>query len=67
LPVLDRKWDRVDQNFESRYKTAIKNKNICRKMLNDGFTLKEISTKMRLSFVTVYNYSTRILNEEKDI
>ena len=56
LPIMNRKWDRVDCSLISRYKSAEKKrKNVC-ELYQKGFSMKEISNELSIPYGTVYSY-----------
>lgn len=54
LPVLTRKWDRVDFNKFSKTQRGVKNMNECRELFNKGLSVKEVIEITKLSKAQVY-------------
>lgn len=69
LPILNRKWDRVDLNKLSKKELTNLNKDNCFRLFNDKLTIKEVIFKTNLSKSQVYlqfkNYKMAI--KEKDL
>lgn len=55
LPVLNRKWDHIDENYVTFYQRAEKRKKNIFSLYKKGFSYKEISRKLELKYITVYN------------
>jgi DNA-binding NarL/FixJ family response regulator len=53
LPVLERKWSKVDENFVGRQEQAIENRKNVISLNLKGLTNKQISDNLRLSKSTV--------------
>lgn len=49
LPVLQRKWDRIDLNYESRNEKTIKDKEKLIKLVNKGLCNKVVAEKLQVS------------------
>lgn len=52
---LNRKWDKIDLNYTSRYIKGKNNREQIKDLYNQEYTITEISKKMNLSYSTVYS------------
>jgi hypothetical protein len=60
LPVMKRKWNRVNLDYKSKYETARESEKMVRFFDNSGMTNKEISEKTGLSLTGIYQIKCRI-------
>jgi len=54
IPLMKRKWNKIDTNFISKYDTADKIRNIVIDLHNHGFDTNEIADKLSYSYGGVY-------------
>lgn len=62
LPVLQRKWNRIDENKLSRYEISSKNASIIVPLFSQGLTGTEICEKTGITLSTIYSIKKRIIN-----
>lgn len=60
LPIMNRKWDKIDTNIVSKYITAEKRRCEIKKMLNAGMYPAQISRKLGLKLTTTYGLIRQI-------
>ena len=62
IPYMKRKWDVINDDFESRYETKKKNKNELIQIINNNknVKVKDIAKSMNLSEETIYNYKRQL-------
>lgn len=60
IPVLKRKWNKIDENFVSRYTSSKILKEKIIKMLNDNVRNKDISNELKISESYVSNIKKQI-------
>jgi DNA invertase Pin-like site-specific DNA recombinase len=56
LPVLERKWAKVNGDLLSRGEKAVQNKLLVRRLASDGLSYTEICRSTGLSRATVWKY-----------
>lgn len=61
LPILERKWDKIDVNKENKTEIAEKNKNIVKTLSLKNLTINEMVKETGLKYTTIYG----ILNRNK--
>ena len=59
LPIMDRKWSKIDLNRESRMVIAQRRRSEVRTLYSQGLTLLEISTHLDLKYTTVWQLLNR--------
>ncbi len=59
LPILNRKWGKIDENFVSRYTTSRENLKNVKVLLENGYKNKEICEELGLKPSTVSNMIKR--------
>jgi hypothetical protein len=59
LPVLQRKWSNIDENFISRQITARENRETISKLLNSEMSIKQIADTMNLTYGSIYQQIKR--------
>jgi len=60
LPIMNRKWDKIDTNIVSKYITSEKRRCEIKKMLNAGMYPAQISRKLGLKLTTTYGLIRQI-------
>ena len=56
INAIPKKWNKINENFVSRYQIAKINKKEAKKLRKRGHTYAEISKKLKVSISTVYHY-----------
>jgi hypothetical protein len=59
LPVLTRKWDKIDMNAISRYKVSEERRKIAREMVSQNYSNTAISKKLGVSPSSIYKMRKR--------
>lgn len=54
LPILNRKWDKIDENFKSKQVNAREWHKKALELFNKGFSILEISIELDKKYTTVY-------------
>jgi hypothetical protein len=63
LPILSRKWEKIDMSFISRQEQAIINRNNVLKLKNEGKSINEISEILNLKYNCIYQILSRNKNK----
>lgn len=63
--VLDRKWDKIDDSFVSRYLTSATRREKIIKMLNEGVRNKDIAKELNVSESCVSQIKTRYVKRDR--
>ena len=66
LPIMQRKWDKIDTNRVSRYKTAEDWQDKAEQLYKDGKSFKDIAALLNKKYTTVYQSILRrnLINKE---
>lgn len=64
LPYMNRKWDKVDLSYISKYETSIKNEKLVKDLLDLGLKSKEVSERLGFDKRYVYYLMRRIKNDQ---
>jgi hypothetical protein len=63
LPIMNRKWDKIDLNKTGKTERAAINGKIIDALIKDGKSIKEIATLMNMKYHTAYGYINRSKNK----
>jgi hypothetical protein len=61
LPILTRKWSRVDETKYSKKEVSLNNFNSCRDLFKQGFSIREVVEITKLSLSQVYKQKKLIM------
>lgn len=59
LPIMDRKWGKIDVNYISKYEISDFRKKKIKKLLKQDLSYNEIANKMKMKYSAVYNLINR--------
>lgn len=62
LPILKRKWDHIDLEFTSRQQKTKENIPMVEVLLNNGFTIAQISRAFNYDYSNLHSIIERHLN-----
>lgn len=66
LPILDRKWDKIDLSKISQYETAKNWQEKAFKLLEEGQSLKDICNVLNIKYITLYMAIKRRNNDKRN-